>query len=303
MAYEVSLFGKHIQLRDNLCTCKKGEIINGELYYNLYISITDVCLANCKFCNNNTKQKCTKSNIKLDLDKLEAVIKELKNKVELNRISITGGEPLLDISQLNRVLNLIFEVCGKNQMVTINTNGINLAKIFELDSLDLLEGIHVSRHHFDDTINDEIFGFKTAHIQDIENVQNKLKNKKLLRLNCLLIKDYIDSKDQVKSYLEIASKLNIFRVGFVGLMSINDYSKEHYIEYKDVFEDFDESFQARQLFNKDVCDCLNGVYMAQNGNLVQYYARVVRKLNPELAGQFNYSFDNHFNAGFNNKIF
>lgn len=303
MAFEVTIFDKTIKLRDNLCTCSAKKIIKGSLYYNLYISITDVCLASCKFCNNNTKQKCTKSTHVLDLDKLAMVIKELKSKVELNRISITGGEPLLDIPLLNKVINLIYEICGKNQAVTINTNGINIAKILELDNLDLLEGIHISRHHYNDKINDEIFGFKTAHLNEIKELNNKLKNKRLLRLNCLLIKDYIDSSQTAQEYLEMASQLDIFKVGFVGLMPINEYSKQHYIEYKKVFEDFGESFKAKQLYNRTTCDCMNGIYPAKNGNFVQFYARTVRDLNPKYAGQFNYTYDNHFNAGFNNRIF
>ena len=204
---------------------------------------------------------------------------------------------------MNDVLNLIYDICGKQQMVTINTNGINLHKIFELDCFDLLEGIHISRHHYDDEVNDKIFGFKTAHISDIQNINNALKNKRLLRLNCLLIKPYINDENSVKQYLEMASKANVFRVGFVGLMPINEYSKQNYVEYKKVFESFEQGFKARELYNKSTCDCMNGIYLAENGKYVQFYARTVRDLNPEYAGQFNYSFDNHFNAGFGNRIF
>lgn len=303
MAHEVVLFDKKVELRDNLCTCNQGEIIKGKLYYNLYISITDVCLGNCEFCNNNTKKHSIKSEVKLDFEKLSKVLIELKNKVELNRISITGGEPLLNIKLLNDVLNLIYDICGKQQMVTINTNGINLHKILELDCLDLLEGIHISRHHYDDEINDKIFGFKTAHISDIQNINNALKNKRLLRLNCLLIKPYISDENSVKQYLEMASETNIFRVGFVGLMPINEYSKQNYVEYKQVFAGFEQGYKARELYNSSTCDCMNGIYLAENGNYVQFYARTVRDLNPKYAGQFNYSYDNHFNAGFGNRIF
>ena len=36
--------------------------------------------------------------------------------------------------------------------------------------LDKLEGIHLSRHHYDDKQNESIFGFKTATNADIKNV-------------------------------------------------------------------------------------------------------------------------------------
>lgn len=303
MAYEVTIFGKKVKLKDNLCTNSSSNIIKGELYYNLYISITDVCLGNCKFCNNNTKKQTANSSLKIDVNKLAKVLKELNKKVKLNRISITGGEPLLNIPLLNDVVNTIFSVCGKEQPVTINTNGINLNRILELDNLNLIEGIHISRHHYNDDINDQIFGFKTAHQTDIQNLNNKLQNKKLLRLNCLLIKDYIDQKEEIKKYLEFASKVNIFRVGFVGLMPINEYSKQHYVEYKDALSDLTEAYNPKTLYNQNTCDCTNGIYHAQNGNFVQFYARVVRNLNPEYAGQFNYGADNTLSAGFGNVIY
>ena len=76
--------------------------------YNLYISITDVCLASCPFCNNSTKKKTTHSEKEFDIEKLKIVLRELKRNKLLNRVSITGGEPLLDVDLLNSVLNAVF---------------------------------------------------------------------------------------------------------------------------------------------------------------------------------------------------
>lgn len=300
----VELFGKEVSFKDNICN-SSGQYQQGKDYrYNLYISITDVCLASCPFCNNSTKKKTTKSDKKFDLDKLKLVIEELKAKKLINRISITGGEPLLDIDLLNKVLNLVFEVCGEHQIVTINTNGVNLENIFKLDRINKIYGIHISRHHYKDEINDEIFGFKTAHIDDIKKVIERAENKQLIRLNSLLMKDFIDSKSEVEKYLEMSGNLGVFRVGFVGLMPLNDYSKEHFIEYKDIFDNLcEKSVVVKQFYNMDICDCINGMYMADNGQLVEFYARNVRNLCPCNVGQLNYTYDNKLCAGFNNPIF
>lgn len=266
MANIVELFGKKVEFKDNICTSHLGELKIGEqMRYNLYISITDVCLASCPFCNNNTIKKTTITETKFDLEKLEKVLIELKSKKLLNRIGVTGGEPLLNLPLLNDVLNLIFKVCGDRQIVTINTNGVNLDKVLELDSIDKIYGVHISRHHYDDEINNSIFGFKTAGQEDIKRVVEKSKNKKLIRINSLLMKDFIDSPEMVKEYLEMAGNIGVFRVGFVGLMPLNDYSKEHFIEYKEVFKNLPASVVVKNFYNSDVCDCINGMYMHSSG--------------------------------------
>jgi len=303
MAEIIKIFGKEVPIKDNLCTDNPSKVVSSKMRINLYISITDVCLAKCPFCNNNTKQNCSETKNQFDVEKLSLIMKELKGKDLLNRVSVTGGEPLLNVELLNKVLNAIFEICGDKQMVTINTNGVNLKRVFELESLNKLEGIHISRHHFDDEINDKIFGFRTAHKEDIKFVINKAENKKLFRLNCLLIKNYIANKENVTKFLEFASDLGIFRVGFVGLMPINEYSINNYVEYKEIFEKMNEQcFDSERKYNKDICDCWNSIYCSKNGKLVEFYGRTVRNLNCDCVGQFNYSADNHLKAGFDRII-
>lgn len=73
---------------------------------NLYIKINDGCNAKCKFCSNREMQDMGK----LDLEKLEYVLKYFNERQLLNRISITGGEPTLTLDLLNDVANLIYKV-------------------------------------------------------------------------------------------------------------------------------------------------------------------------------------------------
>lgn len=304
MSKEIELFGKQVVLRNNVCS--KDDIYKEDKYrtYNLYISITDVCLASCPFCNNNTKKKQTFTDKKFDVAKLEQVLKELKDKNLLNRVSITGGEPLLNLDLLNRVINSIFKICGDNQYLTINTNGFNLDRVTELDRFKNIAGIHISRHHYLDEKNDELFGFKTIHLEEIKHLQDKVENKHLLRLNSLLIKNYIDSAKEVENYLEMAAKLGIFRVGFVGLMPLNEFSKQNYIEYKEIFKNLSQDcIVVSKLKNCNTCDCTNGMYISKEGKLVEFYSRVVRDLNPQHEGQFSYTVENNLCAGFGNIIY
>lgn len=298
MIKEIKLFNEIIPIKNYLCSNAPDNIVIGKYNFNLYIKITDYCNAKCKFCSNQSSKPGKE---KLDLDKLEIVLKELKNKKMLNRISITGGEPLLYIDRLNNILNKVFEVIP-DARVTINTNGINFSEIKKLDSLSKLEGIHISRHHWDDKINDQIFGVKTAKNEDIKSLYDSVDNKKLIRLNCLLIKDYIDCKDQVRKYLEKASKIGVFRVGFVSLMPTNQYCKDKYINFNDIFNDLDSDFlRTNHYYDSNICECCNGIYLSKDGDLVEYYARMTKELNCDYMRQLVYTASNELLLGFNKK--
>lgn len=293
----IELFDQKVDIKNTRCT-KSGEepkIMNMRL--NLYIKITDLCNGKCSVCSNKGNEK--KSEI--DYEKLKYVIKYLDERHLINRISITGGEPFLDVDRLNKVLNVVYEAKPK-ALVTINTNGFNIKGCLKLDSLSKLYGIHISRHHYDDEMNNKFFGIKTASIKDIEDIISKVDNKKLIRLNCLLMKSYINNIDEVQKYLEMVSKLNVFRCGFVSLMPINEESIKEFINYNDIFKDLPDKFQKISNMNDfNICECHNGVYLADNGNVIDYYARMTKELDCPYARQFVYTSDNHLTVGFNKK--
>lgn len=298
MIKEIKIFNEKVQIKNYLCSNNPDNIIEGEYKFNLYIKITDYCNAKCPFCSNQSSIP-KKENI--DLNKLEIVLKELYSKNLLSRISITGGEPLLYIDRLNTILNKIFEVIP-NAFVTINTNGINFDKIHEIETLDKLEGIHISRHHYNDDLNNKLFAVKTATKEEIKELYNKTKNKQLIRLNCLLIKDLIDNKDEVEKYLEMASDIGVFRVGFVSLMPTNDYCKEKYINFNDIFKELNNNFfSTNHYYDSKICECCNGIFLSKTGNLVEYYARMTKELNCDYMRQLVYTPSNELSVGFNKK--
>ncbi len=293
----IELFGQKVDIKNYDCVNCGQTPYRQSMRLNLYIKITDMCNANCDACSNRGNEK--KSDI--DLNKLKMVVKYLNERELINRISITGGEPMLNINKLNNLLNSIYEV-KPDALVTINTNGFNITNLPYLDSKDKLYGVHISRHHYLDEKNDEFFGIKTSTLSDIEKVMNQMDNKQLLRLNSLLMKKYINNIDEVSKYLEMASDLEIFRVGFVSLMQINDYSKENFINFNDIFNNLPEKFiKTNDLHDLNICECVNGLYLGNNGSIVEYYARMTKELNCDYARQFVYTSDNQLTVGFNKK--
>ena len=298
MFEEIELLGKKIKIKNYNCSINKDIFQREKIKLNLYIKINDECNAQCLYCSNHNM----KNNGKLDIEKLTFLLKELKKQDLINRISITGGEPMLNFELLNNVINSVFEVIP-NAFLTINTNGFNLKNILNLDEIDKIEGVHISRHHYDDVKNNEIFGIKVAGYNDIKKVMEMLSNKRLIRLNCLLLKGNIDNIDEVNKYLEFASLLDVFRVGFVSLMKVSDYCKENFIDFNNVFnKDCINTNILRHYYDQNICECINGAYISDEGKIIEYYARMTKELNCDYARQLVYTSDNKLTLGFGKEI-
>lgn len=299
MIKNIKIFGEEISIKNYHCSSSPSNIIVGPYKFNLYIKVTDHCNASCSFCSN---QGSAPERNDIDLNKLEKVVQELDEKNLLSRVSITGGEPFLNIKKLNLIINKVLEV-KPNATITINTNGINFNHLYEIDNLDKLEGIHISRHHYNDAENNNIFGVKTTSLKEIMDINNKLRIKNLIRLNCLLLKGKIDSIDEVSRYLDVASEADIFRVGFVSLMLINEYCVNHFVDYNDVFSQANDKFLLINKFYDDkICECGNGIYLSDIGKVIEFYARMTKELNPKFTRQFVYTTSNELSLGFNKKL-
>lgn len=268
----VNIQGQNFNLRDNVCSENK-EYIRKNVKYNIYVQIPNVCNANCLFCNKN------KENLNFDIENMIISIKQILEKVTISGISITGGEPFKDFQLLKNIVVAINNI-AKTIPISINTNGLNLHKAIELEPY--IDKIHISRHHYDDNINQSIFNTSSAPtLEQIKNL-SKQTRENYVQLNCLLIKGYIDSAAEVEKYLQ----QDVYNCGFIGLMPINQYSIDNFIDYKTIFPIKSEKHiypacyinsQFNQQDLKAVCSCMNGMFL-NNEKLNRYYARSVEWL-------------------------
>jgi len=186
---------------------------------------------------------------------------ELSEKICINKIGLTGGEPTFEEENLFRCLDHVRGRCG---LITVNTNGSRL-KVLEDDRV---ERISISRHHFDNEKNDEIFGVK------IGNPLVGFSGKKKVILSCNLIRGYVDSVDGAYGMLDFAAENGISEVAFVGLMKNNDFSKENIISPsllnfgKDVLK-----YRELSYHTSGVCECSNHSYVSKSGKMVMFFMR------------------------------
>ena len=291
---QTEIFGKCIDIKFNDCISIGEKQTFHDKALTLYIHINKVCNARCSFCNIY-KQNSPK--IKFDFHKLSEVLKELIRVNKLGRIAITGGETFLDVELLDDVLSTIKRNI-ENPIVTINTNASMLYKLYQLKNIDVLTEIRISRHHYLDQTNDSIFGVKCATLSDISESIQRYGN--IIKLNCDLIKGYIDSVLEVSKYLDAVSSIGICEVGFVGLMPFNDYCINHYVDYSSF--NFSNNFlKVRNLIDSNICQCDNLLYFSSKTcKTMQIYFRQVLELKCAYCRQFTY--DNNLIAGFGEQV-
>ena len=237
--------------------------------FPLYINVTGRCNAKCQFCSNEALNP--QENDGLDRDKLAKILGETCTRI--SRISISGGEPLLNQDNLKDLLETVKPF---NRRMTLNTNGKFLEQNIELLNEYKIESIQLSRHHYDDTKNNEIFGTETLPLDDLTRIPDRLKAD--LRINCLLIKDYIDNAEEVKNFLESISNTSISQVGFISMMQVNEFTSKNFVDYRDIISELNDDFiLIDKMQDENRCTCTNHAYIAKNGMPIFVYFRYTEK--------------------------
>ena len=274
---KISLFGKDVQLQSHFCS-PTGGVECGLKKYNLYIEAGGVCPAKCSFCPGYKNKHCVNN------DKLQYVISHLSEKDLINRVSITGAEPFV-YEDLDGILDLV-----RGYEVSINTSSFGLQKVASLKNRSIISDIHVSRHHYDDNMNRNVFGINVLSGKELKELDIPLS------LSCNLIKGKIDSADQIKRYLDFAIWVGARFVGFVGLQNRTDKCKELAINYENLKLRVGDGFLFQKMQkNRDSCKCENYLYMNNYGE-IEFYMRQVIGHNPDI-NSFVFS-NNELTGGF-----
>lgn len=239
------------------CDEKLGTV-KSERFVDLTVYMTNSCNAECLFCCNGGQNAFI-----FDEEMFKKFFDEVYGRIYINKVTFTGGEPTLKMSQLNECLDYIN---GRCNLITVNTNGTRLTSLVNR----AIHRIAMSRHHYDDRVNNEIFGISIGNPLSLlfPPVLNKVA------LVCNLIKGYIDNTDGAYKMLEFAAANGIEDMSFVGLMPCNAWSIEHQVPL-DVLKFGKDVLCTRQLHYEveGVCKCSNYVYTASNGKIVHFYMR------------------------------
>ena len=276
----ISIFNKNIPVRKYGCkNWNREEPLFIEVpRVNLFVQVTNLCNANCAFCIYHG------DNYHLfDIEKFEMILKELcdRKDFEIGKLNFTGGEPTL-----NKTVNLdvLVDICKRNidwtrkPEVTLNTNGFHLESIVR--NQDFLDCVGLSRHHYDDKINKDIFRtYKVPSSNELKNLISSLDNPGILQFRCNLIKGHIDSQEKMFCYMDHVLELGGFDCGFVTLMPNNNFCNKHQVDFQSLIQNSPNIIQVNQWSrfqspkNTPYCQCANYVYSNDYGQMCKFYAR------------------------------
>ena len=257
MSY-VEIFNKKIPLKTHYCHLFGEEAPEiEEPYINLYIR-TKFCNAKCEFCTYASDAQ------KYDSNKLREVLKEITSKIKIRKYAISGGEPTLYWENFVDIVNLHQEYTPKSEL-SLNTDGFRWEKLFNSGINKLFDYIQLSRHHYDDSINNEVFKCDTPTSDMIRWASEQQTHPRQIQFRCNLIKKFIDSREEVFNYLKWTNSVGINEVGLVSLMPVNDFSKENFI-YFHIKELLGEDFMLTQEYKRygGGCECFNYVWIPED---------------------------------------
>ena len=81
-----------------------------------------------------------------------------------------------------------------------------------------------------------------------------------------------------------------------------EYCKENFVNFNYVFLNLNSNFfSTLHFYDTNICECCNGIFLGENGNLVEYYARMTKELNCDYMRQLVYTPNNELSVGFNKK--
>lgn len=158
---------------------------------NFTAIIPGTCNANCGFCPEKESEQ---------LDKLSWICNLIDNinrtcHMGYDHISLSGGEPTLDLRMLADTLGAIY-LASSIQAVGFTTNGqfleterkrLELIRILNSGTGPNVYFINISRHAFDTAENNEIMGVNYSHnLQDIAVFRQSLENVHSFRLNMVI---------------------------------------------------------------------------------------------------------------------
>lgn len=254
----MQIFGKEINTKDYDCSFNPNEFERKTLPFKLYIQAQNNCNAKCDFCDPG----CI--NQDFDFQKLDVVLNELSRRGILAGVSITGGEPLLNVERVINIIKLVKKyVCR----VSLNTNAYSIERLLQV--YGMLDNIYISRHHYNNDINDSIMKIKTPTIDELSEIDSDGK----ITMHCVLQKGYIDCATQMKLYMDYLGNTNIRKVKFISLYPLTSQAKEKMIDVDTLLNEFKTYTNAGILYDKCFCCCLDFVYVTNQGRVVNAILR------------------------------
>lgn len=253
MAKYIKLFNKVIAIKTIGCNQQgyPGTPIPPSV--NLFVKVTDGCNAHCPFCSNAGVHSTSSFNT----EKLFLIVDELKKQqIIINRINITGGEPSCVPKRVQRILHKMEEEAYQDIHVHLNTNGL-LPQSQDLMKHPRWDSISVSLHHYN------LIKLSELYDTPIHETALNFESIDMMKVNasCNLVKGYIDSTEEAHHMMDFCLEKGLLRLGFVGLMPVNTYSKNKFVSLDELhLSEIPHCYYTGAKDRGKDCKCSNYIY-------------------------------------------
>ncbi len=268
----VQILGKELSLKSYVCSPDGVHYRpkEGRIRLQLSILLTRYCNAHCPFCIAAP----TSDPRSLEISALEKTLLLLRKEDRVRGISITGGEPFSRPELLNDAITLIYQIFGYGMEITIDTNGTGLRYLAEIRDLQHVDTVHISRHHWLDEKNEELFVRSMPSGEALREAIASIGIRDLFVLNCMLLRGYVETPEDVHRYLDFAIETGVPKVSFITGTPVNGFVREHRVAYEEVLRPDDPSLLFTGGFRDYAyCRCQDGVYVSPRGRLIEFYGR------------------------------
>lgn len=288
--------GRHTVLaKDYECSQNGIYVLKEQIKLWLYINLTDACPAGCPFCVHAPVHQ---NQGHLNPERLRQVLSIIAPKI--SGVSLTGGEPMLDLPLLEDVIAVVQESVSPDIELDIVTNGYRLEALPALRGIDRFATIHVSRHAIDDKANASLMNWQDAPTRQLlQEVFAALHDPGAIVLNCVLQKQGVHDLDSAMGYLEMAAEIGAANVSFIGMFPANDYCRNHYVSPGSFDFQADRRFAIwNQFHDHGYCRCTTGDYRARR-RYIRFYCRCPGEMPaPTYCRQLVYGADDKLRQGF-----
>ena len=297
----ITLFGKELEIKDYICSPDGITYRRKPSAAKLQLSIcpTSYCSASCPFC----MAKNTKTDQKIDLRQLETVLRRLKEENIVRGVTFTGGEPFTDVGLLNESINMVFDILGLDCEISVTTNGTRIRELHKIERLSYLDALHISRHHYDDAINQSLFGVEVPTAAVLQEMLHSVTYRDLFVLNCMMLKSYINSPQEAHRYLDFALKVGASKVAFMACTPVNAFAARETMGYETILRPEDPALLFTRGFQDyEYCRCQDGIYASDSGEIIEFYGRNTDASGCSYCRGLVYGADNHLRSGYEGEL-
>ena len=298
---EIRVLGTPLRVRGYVCSRDGGPYRPQpeDIRLQLTVVLTRACNAHCPFCIAAP----TDDPRRLDPARLKETLVRLKAENLVRGIKITGGEPGLDMPLLDTVIRMIFDLFGDGMEVELDTNGAALSGLTGLRDLYRLTAVHLSRHHWDDAVNDRIFGRPMPSAETLRRTLTEIGCPDLFVLNCLMLRGVVSTPEDARRYMDFAIETGAGKVSFITAAPVNAWTAAQRVEYDEVLREEDPTLLFTRGFRDSAwCRCQDGVYVSPTGRLIEFYGRRTDDRECDYCRGLVYDPDDLLRSGFRGKI-